>query len=75
LASQTLAGGANPGKKIIVKGVMLAADLAALEALNRGDSVTLNGVKHMLDSLDMDFQAEESRCTIVGIKEDSMTYP
>lgn len=64
----------NPGYRVTVKGVMLSADLTALEAINVGSTVSLDGVNLMLESLTMEFTAEDAIATIVGRKEDSMTY-
>ena len=67
----------NPHYRIRLTGVVLAAgtELATLEAMKKGDTLSVNSVNCMINSdISIEMSAEEARVTIEVINEDSMTY-
>lgn len=64
----------NPRKTYKADGVLLSADLTTMAAAKKGDTVSINSVNCMLESLDISFSAEDARATLTAVKEDSMTY-
>lgn len=65
----------NPRDGVQLVGVIKAAgsELATLIALSVGSVLTVNSVKYFLAAPPkIELGAEEARCTLVGIREDSM---
>lgn len=40
----------------------------------QGDAITINSVKHRVESISTEYSAEEARISLTAIKEDSITY-
>lgn len=64
----------NPRKQYSVSGVILAADLTTARAALIGGTVSINSVSCMIVSLKLSFEAQDAKCDMVAVKEDSMTY-
>jgi len=64
----------NPRKQYTVNGVILSADLTAARAALIGGTASVNSTNCRILSLKLDFIAEDARCSMTVVKEDSMTY-
>lgn len=64
----------NPKKQYNVSGVMLSADLTTARAAMIGSTVSINSVSCCIVSLKLSFDAQDAKCDMVAVKEDSMTY-
>ncbi len=64
----------NPRKQLTLTGVILTDDLTAARLALIAGSVTVNAVAYRIVSLKLDFIAEDARCTMVVMKESSMSY-
>lgn len=64
----------DPGKKMTLEGVVIAAGVATLQGYKKGDAVTINSVSWMIDDISIKYGKEEAKCTLSVVKEDSMTY-
>ena len=64
----------DPKKTYKATGILLAADLTAMAAAKIGDTISINSVSCMIESLDLSFGREAARASLTAVKEDSMTY-
>ena len=63
----------NPGVKLRLEGVLLAADLTAVKALLIGSTVTVNSVKYHVTAAPRTHGTAETTAVIECAKEDSIT--
>jgi hypothetical protein len=63
----------GPGKRYTLTGILLAADLAVVEALLIGSVCTIDGANCMVESLTMNFVREAAKCTLTAVS-DGITY-
>ena len=64
----------DPGKQIVLEGVVIAAGLSALEALIKGSPVTVDGIACRVEDISIKGSKEEATCTLTLVKKDSMTH-
>ena len=64
----------NPRKQYNVSGVILSADLTTARAALICGTVSINSVSCCIVSLKLTYNAQDARCDMTAVKEDSMTY-
>ena len=63
----------DPGTKLTLTGTLLAADLAAFEALDLGSVITINSLSYRVVSAVVSYSPTETKGTIECRSEDSLT--
>ena len=63
----------GPGKRYTITGILLAADLGAVEALIIGSKVVIDGKNCMVESAVLNFVREAAKATVTAIS-DGITY-
>ena len=63
----------GPGRRYTITGILLAADLGAVEALIIGSKVVIDGANCMVESAVLNFVREAAKATVTAIS-DGITY-
>jgi hypothetical protein len=64
----------DPGKQLVLEGLVIAAGLATLQGYKKGDAVTVNSVAYRIEDISLKGSREEAKCTLTLVKKDSMTH-
>ena len=66
----------NPGFKLVISGVVMAAgtEITTLTAIVRGDALTINTVAMFVEDVKIDYEKLDAKCTLTLIKYASMTH-
>jgi hypothetical protein len=64
----------DPGKQLVLEGVVIAAGLATLQGLIKGSAVTVNTVAYRVEDISIKGSKEEAKATLTLVKKDSMTH-